>query len=132
MAPMLWSSRTSMTPSVIVIGRNLANKTTAPREPTSTEVGHPMGTTVQRLIAILAGPTLPVVMAIAHAEMTISIIRAGTAMTTTRTTSQEGIETMIANAAAMPSNCVTLINMTKEVEEATVVMIGEKDIAIVL
>eukprot|EP00957_Ditylum_brightwellii_P139076 10600056-Ditylum_brightwellii.AAC.1 len=82
-----------------------------------------MGTTVQQLIAILAGPTLLVVMAIIHAEMTISIIRAGTAMTTAGTTSQEGIKTMIAKTAAMPSNSVTLINMTKEVKEATVVMI---------
>eukprot|EP00957_Ditylum_brightwellii_P112453 8572920-Ditylum_brightwellii.AAC.1 len=35
MAPTLRSSRTSMTPSVLATGRNLANKTTAPREPTS-------------------------------------------------------------------------------------------------
>eukprot|EP00957_Ditylum_brightwellii_P074852 5688356-Ditylum_brightwellii.AAC.1 len=71
-------------------------------------------------------------MAIVHAEMTISIIRAGTAMTTSRTTSQEGIKTMIAEAAAMPSNCATLINMTKEVKDATVMMIGKKEIPIVL
>eukprot|EP00957_Ditylum_brightwellii_P140346 10693242-Ditylum_brightwellii.AAC.1 len=32
----------------------------------------------------------------------------------------------------MPANLVTLNNMTKEVEEATVVMIGKKEIAIVL
>eukprot|EP00957_Ditylum_brightwellii_P137406 10476087-Ditylum_brightwellii.AAC.1 len=74
MAPALHSSRTSMTPSVLTTGKNLANKATAPREPTSTEVGHPMGTTMQQLIAALAGPTLPVVMAIAHIEMTINII----------------------------------------------------------
>eukprot|EP00957_Ditylum_brightwellii_P025820 1953316-Ditylum_brightwellii.AAC.2 len=60
-----------------------------------------MGTTVLRLIAALASPTLPVVMAIIHAEMTINIIQAGTAMTTVRTISQEGIETMIAEVAAM-------------------------------
>eukprot|EP00957_Ditylum_brightwellii_P148388 11297424-Ditylum_brightwellii.AAC.1 len=69
-------------------------------------------------------------MAIVYAEMTISIIQPGTAITTTGTTSQEGIKTMIAKAAAMSSNCVTLINMTKEVKEATVVMIGKKEIAI--
>eukprot|EP00957_Ditylum_brightwellii_P164943 12558530-Ditylum_brightwellii.AAC.1 len=83
-------------PMPIATGKNLANKTTAPREPTSIVVGHPMGTTVQQLIAILAGPTLPVVMSIAHGEMTISITQVGTAMTTARTTSQEGIKTMIA------------------------------------
>eukprot|EP00957_Ditylum_brightwellii_P195038 14860551-Ditylum_brightwellii.AAC.1 len=75
-------------------------------------------------------------MAIAHAKMTINIIQAGTAMTTTGTISQEGIETMIAEAAAMSANLITLtsmsIIMTKEVEEATVVMIGKKEIAIML
>eukprot|EP00957_Ditylum_brightwellii_P082463 6269788-Ditylum_brightwellii.AAC.1 len=71
-------------------------------------------------------------MAIAHAEMTINMIWVGTAMTTAGTINQEGIKTMIAEAAAMPTNLVTLINMTKEVEEATVVMIGKKEIAIVL
>eukprot|EP00957_Ditylum_brightwellii_P099866 7609558-Ditylum_brightwellii.AAC.1 len=76
MAPTLRSSRTSVTPSVLVKGRNLATNTTAPRDPTSTTVGHPMGTTALRLIAVLAGQTLPVVMAIAHAEMTINMIRA--------------------------------------------------------
>eukprot|EP00957_Ditylum_brightwellii_P002372 181456-Ditylum_brightwellii.AAC.1 len=60
-----------------------------------------MGTTVQRLIAALAGPTLPVMMAIAHTKMTINIIWAGTAMTTDGTISQAGIKTMIAKAAAM-------------------------------
>eukprot|EP00957_Ditylum_brightwellii_P086453 6577536-Ditylum_brightwellii.AAC.1 len=68
--------------------------------------------------------------------MTINIIWAGTAMTTTRTISQEGIKTTIAKAAAMSANLVTLtsmsIIMTKEVEEATVVMIGKKEIAIML
>eukprot|EP00957_Ditylum_brightwellii_P122925 9372673-Ditylum_brightwellii.AAC.1 len=39
---------------------------------------------------------------------------------------------MIAKAAAMPENLDTLTNMTKDVEEAMVVMIGEKEIAIVL
>eukprot|EP00957_Ditylum_brightwellii_P045808 3475524-Ditylum_brightwellii.AAC.1 len=73
-----------------------------------------MGTTVLQLIAILAGPTLPVVMAIAHTEMTINMIRVVTAMTTARTISQEGIKTTIAKAAAMPANLVTLTNMTKE------------------
>eukprot|EP00957_Ditylum_brightwellii_P053087 4025518-Ditylum_brightwellii.AAC.1 len=65
-----------------------------------------MGTTVLLLIAI------PV----------------GTAMTI----SQEGIKTMISKAAAMPANLATLTSMTKEVKEATVVMIGKKKIAIVL
>eukprot|EP00957_Ditylum_brightwellii_P065864 4995018-Ditylum_brightwellii.AAC.1 len=68
MAPTLQSSRTSMTPSVLVTGRNPATNTTAPRDPTSTSVCYPMGTTMLRLIAILAGPTLLVVMAIAHAS----------------------------------------------------------------
>eukprot|EP00957_Ditylum_brightwellii_P016865 1271558-Ditylum_brightwellii.AAC.1 len=71
-------------------------------------------------------------MAIAHAEMTINMIQAGTAMTTAGTISQEGIKTMIAEAAAMPSNLVTLTNMTKEVKEAMVMMIGKKEIIIVL
>eukprot|EP00957_Ditylum_brightwellii_P187702 14292845-Ditylum_brightwellii.AAC.1 len=71
-------------------------------------------------------------MAIAHAKMTISIIWAGTTMTTAGTTSQEGIKTMIAEAVAMPANFVILTNMTKEVKEVTVVMIGKKEIAIVL
>eukprot|EP00957_Ditylum_brightwellii_P160453 12215499-Ditylum_brightwellii.AAC.1 len=71
-------------------------------------------------------------MAIAHIEMTINMIQAGTAMTTARTISQEGIKTMIAKAAAMLANLVTLTNMTKEVEEATIVMIGKKEIAIML
>eukprot|EP00957_Ditylum_brightwellii_P153620 11690943-Ditylum_brightwellii.AAC.1 len=71
-------------------------------------------------------------MAFAHAEMTISIIWAGTAITIARTTSQEGIKTIITKAAAMPANLVTLINMTKEVKEATAVMIGKKEIAIML
>eukprot|EP00957_Ditylum_brightwellii_P017977 1354453-Ditylum_brightwellii.AAC.1 len=71
-------------------------------------------------------------MAIAHAEMTINMIRAGIAMTTAGTTSQEGIKTTIAKTAAMPANLVTLTSMTKEVEEATVVMIGKKEITIVL
>eukprot|EP00957_Ditylum_brightwellii_P011512 870853-Ditylum_brightwellii.AAC.1 len=75
--------------------------------------------TVLQLIAILAGPTLPVVMAIAYAKMTINMIRAGTVITTAGTISQEGIKTMIAEAAAMPANPVTLISMTKEVKEAT-------------
>ena len=132
MAPTLWSSRTSVTPSVLMTGRNPATNTTAPRDPTSTTVGHPMGTTVLRLIAILAGQTLPVVMAIARAEMTINIIQAGTATTTAGTTSQEGIETTITKAAAMPANLVNLTHMTKEVKEATVVMIGKKEITIVL
>eukprot|EP00957_Ditylum_brightwellii_P027134 2051555-Ditylum_brightwellii.AAC.1 len=125
-----------MTPNVLATGRNPANKATVTREPTSTVVGYPMGTTVQGLIAALASPTLLVVMAIAHAEMTINIIWAGTAMTTTKTISQEGIKTMIAKVAAMSANLVTLtimsIIMTKEVEEATVVMISQKEIAIVL
>eukprot|EP00957_Ditylum_brightwellii_P074273 5643487-Ditylum_brightwellii.AAC.1 len=60
------------------------------------------------------------------------MIWAGTAMTTTRTISQEGIKTTIAEAAAMPANLVTLTSMTKEVKEAMVVMIGKKEIAIVL
>eukprot|EP00957_Ditylum_brightwellii_P013885 1046955-Ditylum_brightwellii.AAC.1 len=64
--------------------------------------------------------------------MTISIIWAGTAMMTARTISQEGIETMIAKATAMPANLVTLTNMTKEVKEVAVVMISKKEIAIVL
>eukprot|EP00957_Ditylum_brightwellii_P037950 2870293-Ditylum_brightwellii.AAC.1 len=91
-----------------------------------------MGTTVLQLITIPAGPTLPVVMAIAHAKMTINMIWVGTAMTTAGTISQEGIKTMIAKAAAMPAKLVTLTNMTKEVREATVVMIGKKEIAIVV
>eukprot|EP00957_Ditylum_brightwellii_P187045 14244759-Ditylum_brightwellii.AAC.1 len=91
-----------------------------------------MGTTVLRLIAILAGPTLLVMMAIAHTKMTINMIQAGAAMTTTGTISQEEIKTMIAKAAAMLANLVTLTSMTKEVKEALVVMIGEKEIAIVL
>eukprot|EP00957_Ditylum_brightwellii_P135930 10367544-Ditylum_brightwellii.AAC.1 len=95
-----------------------------------------MGTTMQQLIAALAGPTPPVVMAIAHAEMTINIIWAGTTMMTAGTIIQEGIETMIAKAATMSANLVTLtsmsIIMTKEIEEATVVMIGKKEITIVL
>eukprot|EP00957_Ditylum_brightwellii_P027308 2064715-Ditylum_brightwellii.AAC.1 len=74
MAPTLRSSRTSVTPSMLVIGRNLTNNTTVPRGPTSTAVGYPMETTVLLLIAILAGPTLPVVMAITHAKMTINMI----------------------------------------------------------
>eukprot|EP00957_Ditylum_brightwellii_P043574 3303165-Ditylum_brightwellii.AAC.1 len=78
MAPTLQSSRTSVTPDMLATERNLANKATAPRKPTSTVVGHPMGTTVQRLIAALAGM----------------------AMTTARIISQEGIKTMIAEAAA--------------------------------
>eukprot|EP00957_Ditylum_brightwellii_P037492 2835379-Ditylum_brightwellii.AAC.1 len=49
---------------------------------------------------------------------------AGTAMTTAGTISQEGIETMIAEAAAMSAYPVTLtsmsIIMTKEVNETTV------------
>eukprot|EP00957_Ditylum_brightwellii_P134980 10291684-Ditylum_brightwellii.AAC.1 len=130
MAPTAQSSRTSVTLDVLMTGRNPANKKTAPREPTSTVVGHPMGTTVQRLIAALAGPTLPVVMAIAHAKMTINIIWAGTATMTAGTISQEGIETMITKAAAMSANLATLTNMsiimTNEVKEATVMMIGKK------
>eukprot|EP00957_Ditylum_brightwellii_P064685 4909413-Ditylum_brightwellii.AAC.1 len=77
MAPTLRSPRASMTPSVLVTGRNLANNTTAPRDPASTAVGYPMGTTVLQLIAIPAGPTLPVMMAISHTKMTINMIRAG-------------------------------------------------------
>eukprot|EP00957_Ditylum_brightwellii_P113840 8679182-Ditylum_brightwellii.AAC.1 len=73
-----------------------------------------MGTIVLQLIVIPAGPTLPVVMAIAHAEMIINMIWAGTAMTTAGTISQEGIETTTAKAAAMPANLVTLTSMTKE------------------
>eukprot|EP00957_Ditylum_brightwellii_P111868 8531878-Ditylum_brightwellii.AAC.1 len=60
MAPMLQSSRTSMTPNVLVTRRNPVNKATAPWEPTSTVVSHPMGATLQQLIAALAGPTPPV------------------------------------------------------------------------
>eukprot|EP00957_Ditylum_brightwellii_P196977 15006785-Ditylum_brightwellii.AAC.1 len=63
-----------------------------------------MGTIMLQLIAILAGQTLSVMMAIAHTKMTINMIQAGTAMTTAGTTSQEGIETTIAEAAAMPAN----------------------------
>eukprot|EP00957_Ditylum_brightwellii_P043724 3315748-Ditylum_brightwellii.AAC.1 len=59
MAPTLQPSRTSMTPNMLAAGRNPTNKATAPREPTSTVVGHPMGATVQQLIATLAGPTPP-------------------------------------------------------------------------
>eukprot|EP00957_Ditylum_brightwellii_P095096 7242566-Ditylum_brightwellii.AAC.1 len=47
MAPTLRSSRASVTPSVLVTGRNPANKTTVPRELTRTVVSHPMGTTMQ-------------------------------------------------------------------------------------
>eukprot|EP00957_Ditylum_brightwellii_P173203 13185441-Ditylum_brightwellii.AAC.1 len=93
-----------MTPNVLATGRNPANKAIAPREPTSTVVGYPMRTTVQRLIAALAGPTSPVMMAIVHTKMTINIIWADTAMMTTRTISQEGIEIIIAKAAAMSAN----------------------------
>eukprot|EP00957_Ditylum_brightwellii_P039628 2997242-Ditylum_brightwellii.AAC.1 len=82
MAPTLQSSRTSMTPSMLMTGRNPANKATTPREPTSTVVVHPMETTMQQLIAALAG----------------------TAMMTAGTISQEGIETMITKAAAMSAN----------------------------
>eukprot|EP00957_Ditylum_brightwellii_P006781 514384-Ditylum_brightwellii.AAC.1 len=75
-------------------------------------------------------------MAIAHAKMTINMIWAGTAITTAGTISQEGIKTTIAKAAAMSENAITLtsmsIIMTKEVKEATVVMIGKKEIAIML
>eukprot|EP00957_Ditylum_brightwellii_P067656 5135266-Ditylum_brightwellii.AAC.1 len=49
-----------------------------------------------------------------HTEMTINMIRAGTAMTTTRTISLKGIKTTIAKAAAMLANIVTLTSMTKE------------------
>eukprot|EP00957_Ditylum_brightwellii_P133372 10168781-Ditylum_brightwellii.AAC.1 len=132
MAPTLWSSRTSVTPSMLVTGKNLAINTIAPRDPTNTAVGYPIGTTVLQLIAIPAGPTLPVVMDITHAKMTITMIQAGTAMTMAGTISQEGIKTIIAKAAAMPANLVILTNMTKEVEEAMVVMIGEKETTIVL
>eukprot|EP00957_Ditylum_brightwellii_P072964 5544485-Ditylum_brightwellii.AAC.1 len=79
-----------------------------------------MGITVLRHIAILADPTLPVMMAIAHTEITINMIQAGTAMTTSGTISQEGIKTTIAEAAAMPAILITLTSMTKEVKEATV------------
>eukprot|EP00957_Ditylum_brightwellii_P067706 5139519-Ditylum_brightwellii.AAC.1 len=71
-------------------------------------------------------------MAIAHAEMTINMIWAGTAMTAAGTISQEGIKTMIAKVAAMPANLITLTSMTKEVKEAAVVMICKKEITIVL
>eukprot|EP00957_Ditylum_brightwellii_P089954 6850156-Ditylum_brightwellii.AAC.1 len=60
MAPTLQSSRTSKAQSVLLTGRNLANNTTAPTDPTSTAVSYPIGTTVLQLIAIPAGPTLPV------------------------------------------------------------------------
>eukprot|EP00957_Ditylum_brightwellii_P066196 5023276-Ditylum_brightwellii.AAC.1 len=75
-------------------------------------------------------------MAIADAEMTINIIWTGTAMTTARTISQEGIKTMIAKVAAMSANLVTRTSMsiitTKEVKEAMAMMIGKKEITIVL
>eukprot|EP00957_Ditylum_brightwellii_P019492 1470622-Ditylum_brightwellii.AAC.1 len=45
MAPTLQSSRTSVTPSMLLTGRNPATNTTMPRDPTSTTVGYPMGTT---------------------------------------------------------------------------------------
>eukprot|EP00957_Ditylum_brightwellii_P157722 12005138-Ditylum_brightwellii.AAC.1 len=60
------------------------------------------------------------------------MIWAGTAMTTAGTISQEGVKTTITKAAAMPANLVTLTSITKEVKEATVVMIGKKEITIVL
>eukprot|EP00957_Ditylum_brightwellii_P162070 12339024-Ditylum_brightwellii.AAC.1 len=95
-----------------------------------------MGATVQQLIATMAGPTHSAVMDVAHAEIAINIIQAGTTMITAGTISQQGIETMITKAVAMPASLVTLtsmsIIMTKEVEEATVVMIGKKEIAIML
>eukprot|EP00957_Ditylum_brightwellii_P006719 510407-Ditylum_brightwellii.AAC.1 len=61
-APTLQSSRTRVTPNVLATGRNLVNKETVPRVPTSKVVGHPMGATMQQLIAALADPTPPVVM----------------------------------------------------------------------
>eukprot|EP00957_Ditylum_brightwellii_P118475 9035811-Ditylum_brightwellii.AAC.1 len=39
---------------------------------------------------------------------------------------------MITEAAAMPANLITLTSMTKEFEEAMVVMIGNNEIAIML
>eukprot|EP00957_Ditylum_brightwellii_P171018 13018667-Ditylum_brightwellii.AAC.1 len=57
-------------------------------------------------------------------------------MTTAKTTTQTEIAITIAKAAAMQTQIVTVIDVTiivtKEVEEATVMMTGKKEIAIML
>eukprot|EP00957_Ditylum_brightwellii_P069910 5309023-Ditylum_brightwellii.AAC.1 len=56
-------------------------------------------------------------------------------MTTAKTTTQAEIAITIAKAEAMQTKIVTVIDMTiimtREAKEATVVMIGKKEIAIV-
>eukprot|EP00957_Ditylum_brightwellii_P135914 10366741-Ditylum_brightwellii.AAC.1 len=73
---------------------------------------------------------------IAHTKTTINIAWAGTAMTTTKTTTHAKIAIMTAKTAAMPTQFITVIDvtiiMTREAKEETVVMTGEKEIAIVL
>eukprot|EP00957_Ditylum_brightwellii_P029954 2267158-Ditylum_brightwellii.AAC.1 len=65
-----------------------------------------------------------------------SLWQAGTAMTTAKTTTQAEITIMITEAAAISIKLVTLIDLTiivtREAEEATVVMTGKKEIGIVL
>eukprot|EP00957_Ditylum_brightwellii_P064029 4857200-Ditylum_brightwellii.AAC.1 len=74
--------------------------------------------------------------AIAHTETTINIAQAGTAMITDKTTAQVDIAITIAKAAAMETKIVTVIDviiiMTREAKDATVMMTGKKEIAIVL
>eukprot|EP00957_Ditylum_brightwellii_P001068 84660-Ditylum_brightwellii.AAC.1 len=74
--------------------------------------------------------------AIAHTKTTINIARAGTTMTTTNTTIQAEIAIMITEAAAMQTKIVRVIDVTiivtRETKEATVVMTGKKEIAIML
>ena len=85
----------------------------------------------------MASLTLPVVIAITHTETTINIAWVGTTMTIARTAhTQAEIATMTAKSAVMPTNIVTAIDviiiMTRDAKEATSVMIGKEEIAIVL
>eukprot|EP00957_Ditylum_brightwellii_P205858 15345754-Ditylum_brightwellii.AAC.1 len=74
--------------------------------------------------------------AIAHTKTTTNTAWAGTAMTTAKTTTQAEIAITIAKAAAMQTEIITVIDVTiivtREAKEATVMMTGKKEIAIVL
>eukprot|EP00957_Ditylum_brightwellii_P194489 14813309-Ditylum_brightwellii.AAC.1 len=109
MAPTLISLRTSVTPSMLETQLNLASQAATLRVPTT----------------------------IFHTETTINIDWVGSALMKDKTTTtQAEIATAITKATVMPTQIVTVMDvtiiMTREANEDTVVMAGGKEITIVL
>eukprot|EP00957_Ditylum_brightwellii_P010890 825194-Ditylum_brightwellii.AAC.1 len=124
-APMLLSSRTSITLSMLKTGRNPVIQTAALLAPTSTALGNPSHCSMTYCH-----------FAIAHTKTTINIAWPGTAMMTAKITTQAEIAITVAKVAAIQTKIITVIDVTiivtRKAKEATVMMTGKKEIAIVL